>query len=273
MSYSPLFPLILGQPAHLNSPTSLPCLSQHPGGILICRTCFLWKLRELDWSLSEHTASTPVTSYFKPVWVPGSRARTPAVCYSSCGSGSQANIDRRLSIRRPPGYPTTNPDLQGRARWQTRALTLKNELKARLSHQPESTAIGPQGDFCHFFPSFLFKAGPSWNLEFKYKISSKVSKRNFIMWSSDEISSLPPSYSWQTPAEVFYHLQKYFNIMPLSSIPDMQTLNQCHSKLVFLSQVWQIFQAQDSSSVIWKDSSLSKTHTSLYLPRWSPPPS
>lgn len=38
--------------------------------------------------------------------------------------------------------------------------------------------------------------------------------------------------------------------MLLSWILDMQTLNQCHSKLVFLSWVWQIFQAQDSSFVI-----------------------
>lgn len=41
----PSFHRYLGQPAHLHcpsdSPTSLPCLSWHPGGILPCRTCSL----------------------------------------------------------------------------------------------------------------------------------------------------------------------------------------------------------------------------------------
>lgn len=56
--------------------------------------------------------------------------------------------------------------------------------------------------------------------------------------------------------------------MPLCWIPDIKTLNQCCSKLVFLSWVWWIFQAQDSSFAIWNDSSLSKD-TFFYLHRRS----
>lgn len=109
----------LGQLTHLYfSP-----FNQHLGGVLPCRTCFLWKLIELDWSLPEHTASRPVTYHLKPV--PGGRARTPGCLLCVLWQWVLGKHRQRISIRRPPGYPAINPDLQGWARWQTRALTLK----------------------------------------------------------------------------------------------------------------------------------------------------
>lgn len=177
----PSFHRYLSQLAHLYStsdcPPSQPCLSQHPGGILPCRTCSLWKLIELDWSLPEHTASTLLTCYLKPVQLPGGRARTRGCLLCILWQWVPGKHRWRTSIRRPPGYPTMNPDLQGWARWQTRALTLKNKLKARLSYQPIRAPCNlAPGTASHFFPSFLFKAELSWNLEFEHKIPLKISK-------------------------------------------------------------------------------------------------
>lgn len=174
---------------------------------IVCSSNFYWIFSNLAF---------PLACHLKPVTRERESSRLVALHLVAVG----ADTRRPLS----PLTITLNP--QGWAGLQSRALTL-NQVKSQTA-LPASAHCNPTTErFSHYFPSFLFKAELSWNLQFKHKIFSKVFKRDFIMWCSDEISR--PSCFIQlanTSKILLSFFFKCLNIISHSWILEMHTLHQ-----------------------------------------------